>query len=102
MTEQKRRQYAPEFKLKVVLESLQRGTTQEEVCRRFGISNSLLHLWRKEFQKKAATLFLDQRNPQHKAQGFISGESPDELKRIIRNLERENAILKKAEGLLGT
>jgi transposase-like protein len=39
----KRKSYTPEYKLKVVLESLQRDTTQEEVCKKFGIASSMLH-----------------------------------------------------------
>lgn len=35
----KQKQYSPEFKLKVVLESLQRDTTLEEVCRKFEVSS---------------------------------------------------------------
>lgn len=104
MSERKgRRTYPPKLKLNAVLESLQRGTTQEEVCQQFGIPNSLLHLWRQKFLEKAETLFLDQRNPQHKAQvqSYTPGTSPDELKRMIHALEQENAILKKAMGLLG-
>ncbi len=34
----KRKSYTSEFKLKVVLESMQRDTTQEEVCQKFGIA----------------------------------------------------------------
>ena len=103
MSKRNRQQYEPEFKLKAVLESFQRDTTQAEVCQKFGIANSLLHTWRQEFQKKAVTLFLDQRNPAHRdrTQGHAPETSPDELKRIIRTLEQENAILKKAMGLLG-
>ena len=41
----KRKSYTPEFKLKVVLESIQRDTTQEEVCKKFGVSSSMLHRW---------------------------------------------------------
>ncbi len=41
--DKKRKSYTPEFKLKVVLESMQRDTTQEEVCKRFGVSSSMLH-----------------------------------------------------------
>jgi transposase len=32
----KRKQYTPEFKFKVLLESLERDTTMEEVCRKLG------------------------------------------------------------------
>ncbi len=43
MAEQQRKQYAAEFKLRAVMESFQRDTTQEEVCRKFSISSSMLH-----------------------------------------------------------
>ena len=38
-----RKQYTAEFKLKVVLESLQRETTIEEVRKKFGVSTSMIH-----------------------------------------------------------
>jgi transposase-like protein len=38
----KRKHSSPEFKLKVVLESLQRETTLEEVCRKFEVSSSMV------------------------------------------------------------
>ena len=37
----KRKRYTPEFKFKVVLESLQRDTTREEVCRKYTVSSSM-------------------------------------------------------------
>jgi len=39
----KRKSYTSEYKLNVVLESMQRDTTQEEVCKKFGIASSMLH-----------------------------------------------------------
>jgi len=41
----KRKQYTPEFKFKVVLESLQRDTTLEEVCRKYSVSSSMSVAW---------------------------------------------------------
>jgi transposase len=101
--EKHRKQYTPEFKLKVVLESLQRETTLEEVRKKFGVTNSMIHRWRQEFQAKAADIFVDQRNPKQKAQaqGYAPGESPDDLKKIIGELTVQNEILKKVPGLLG-
>jgi transposase len=101
--EKHRKQYTAEFKLKVVLESLQRETTIEEVRTKFGVSTSMIHRWRQEFQAKAADLFVDKRNPKHKAQaqGYAPGESPDDLKKLIGELTVQNDILKKAQGLLG-
>ncbi len=101
--EKHRKQYTAEFKLKVVLESLQRDTTIEEVRTKFGVSTSMIHRWRQEFQAKAADLFVDKRNPKQKAQaqGYAPGESPDDLKNLIGELTVQNDILKKAQGLLG-
>ena len=98
----KRKSYTPEYKLKVVLESIQRDTTQEEVCKKFGIASSMLHRWRKEFQTNAERCFHDKRDPKQKAhsQGYEPGESPDDLKQIIGELTVRNEILKKASGLL--
>ncbi len=101
--EQQRKPYKPEFKLKVVLESFQRDTTLEAVCQRFGVSKSMVHRWRQDFQANAANALLDKRNPKRKAQaqGYAPGESPDELKRIIGDLTVQLEIAKKAQGLLG-
>lgn len=98
----KRKSYTPEYKLKVVLESMQRDTTQEEVCKKFGLASSMLHRWRKEFQANAASVFQDKRDPKQKAraQGYEPGESPDDLKKLIGELTVQNDILKKASGLL--
>jgi transposase len=101
--ENHRKQYPPEFKLKVVLESLQRDTTLEAVRLKFGVSSSMIHRWRQEFQGRAAEVFVDKRNPRQKAQaqGYAPGESPDELKHLIGELTVQNEILKKVQGLLG-
>jgi transposase-like protein len=98
----KRKSYTSEYKLKVVLESMQRDTTQEEVCKKFGIASSMLHRWRKEFQANAERCFHDKRDPKQKARagGYEPGESPDDLKKIIGELTVQNEILKKASGLL--
>jgi transposase len=87
----------------VVLESLQRDTTIEEVRKKFGVSNSMIHRWRQEFNANLSALFPDKRNPKQKAQaqGYAPGESPDDLKRIIGELTVQNEILKKVQGLLG-
>jgi transposase-like protein len=98
-----RKSYTPEFKLKVVLESMQRDTTQEAVCKEYGIASSMLHRWKKEFQQNATSVFTDKRDSKQKAlaQGYAPGESPDDLKKIIGNLTVQNEILKKVSGLLG-
>jgi transposase len=94
--EHHRKQYSPEFKLKVVLESLPRETTLEAVRQKFGVSNSMIHRGLQEFQARAAEVFVDKRNPRQKAhaQGYAPGESPDALKHLIGELTVQK-ILKK-------
>ncbi len=98
-----RKSYEAEFKLRAVMESFQRDTTIEAVCRKHQISYSMLDRWRKKFREKAAEIFGDQRNPasRARAKGYAPGESPDDLKRLIGHLAVENDILKIASGLLG-
>ena len=99
----KRESYTSSFKLQAVLESLQRETTIESVCAKYGINASVLNRWRVQFRERAAAIFSDQRSHagKAKAQGYKPGESPDDLKRMIGQLAVENEILKKASGLLG-
>jgi len=53
----KRKQYSAEFKFKVVLESLQRDTTIEEVCHKFAVPSSVVSRWRQEFQQNGPRFF---------------------------------------------
>jgi transposase len=102
-TGHEKRHFTPEFKLQVVLESLQRDTTIEAVSRKYTIVSSVINRWRAEFKTHAVEIFIDRRNPKKKAAayGFKPGQSPDELKRIIGELTVQNEILKKVPGLLG-
>lgn len=95
-----RQQYIAEFKAKVVLGSPQRDTTIEAVPTKYGLSNSMIHRWREEFNQNLPLLFGDKRNSKAKAQaqGYPAGESPDNLKRIIGDLAMQNDILKKCRG----
>ncbi|SRR5258708_1530790 len=100
---EKRKQYSPEFKFKVVMESMQRDTTIEEVCRKFEVSSSMISRWRQAFQQRGPEIFVDQRDLKNraKAQGYEPGEAPDDLKKIIGDLTVQNELLKKSRGLLG-
>jgi transposase-like protein len=97
-----RRSFTAQQKLQVVLESLQRDTTIEAVCRKYAITRSLVNRWRDDFFKQAETLFADKRSPSARAtsQGYEPGQSPEELKRIIGEYATQLEILKKAGGLL--
>lgn len=92
--------YSPEFKVKVVLESLQRDTTLEAVKRKFGISSQTLHTWRDEFKRNAPQVFT-LATKKHQKNNTPPEQSPRELKQIIGELTVQNEILKKVQGLLG-
>jgi len=92
-----KRIHTPEFKLQVVLESFQKNTTIEEICRRYDLAQSVVHKWRKTFRQSAASIYV---NPKEKRRKYPPGQSPDELKRIIGSVTVENEILKKALGRL--
>jgi transposase-like protein len=99
----KRKSYTAEFKFKVVMESFQRDTTIEEVCRKFAVPSSVVNRWRQEFQQNGPQVFADKRNPKTRAQaqGSAPGESPDELKKLIGDLAVQNDLLNKSRALLG-
>ncbi|MBO0778964.1 MAG: transposase, partial [Ktedonobacteraceae bacterium] len=86
------------FKFKVVLESFQRDTTIEAVCRKFDVPSSVMSRWRQEFQQYGPAAFEGKRREQEKP---APGESPEELKKMIGELAVQNELLKKSRGLLG-
>ncbi len=95
----KRKQYTSEFQFKVVMESSQRDTPIEAVCRKFDVPSSMMSRWRQEFQQHGPAAFegksrLQERHP-------APGESPEELKKIIGELTVQNELLKKSRGLFG-
>lgn len=77
------------------MESFQRNTTIEEICRRYDLAQSVVHKWRKTFRDKGASIYISESI--HKKKWPV-GQSPDELKRIIGSVTVENEILKKALG----
>lgn len=97
-----RRSFTAKEKLQVVLESFQRDTTIEAVCRKYGIVRSVINRWREEFVSRAEQIFSDKRSLKERAQaqGFEPGQSPEELKRIIGEYATQVEILKKVQGLL--
>ena len=45
----KRRKFTPQFKAKVVLELLSGAKTLAQTCREYGLRDSLLYKWQREF-----------------------------------------------------
>ena len=57
MAKRKRRNFTPEFKAEVVLETLSSESSQAEVCRRHNLSDEQLSKWKRQLLENAATLF---------------------------------------------
>jgi transposase len=91
----KRRQWSPEQKLRLVLESLQSESKTAEICRREGLSPNQLYDWRKKLLGSAQSIF---------ARPDQGGEDPRieklsvqnaRLKSVIAEITAENLELKK-------
>ena len=57
MAKRKGRNFTPEFKAKVVLETLRGETSQVELCRRHNLSEDKVSTWKRQLLENAASLF---------------------------------------------
>lgn len=85
----KRRQFTAEFKTRLVLDVLSGVQSQAEVCRKHGINQNLLALWKSTFLERAASVF-DSDASRTNEQARIA-----ELEQVLGRLTLENEILKK-------
>ena len=56
---QKRRNFSPQFKARVVLEVLSGERTADEACRHYKLSQALLRRWKQQLFDSAALAFGD-------------------------------------------
>ncbi|UTR16846.1 transposase [Salipaludibacillus sp. LMS25] len=87
-----RKSHDKNFKLQAV-QMVKDGKRIAEVARELDLAEQTLHNWVKKYDQHKASAFVDSRN--------LSSEDKaerDDQKRI-RDLEEENAILKKAMGI---
>jgi transposase len=91
----KRRQFSPEEKMNIILESLQGERPISEICREHGITQSLYYQWRDKFMDGAKANLTHGRKKHN-------GEHVEvqQLKSIIAELTVENQILKKTQKLI--
>ena len=97
MSESNRRQWTPEQKLKLVLESLQSDEKVAELCRREGVSPTQIYEWRKQLLGSAKEIFSDKRG-QRKGEDPRLARQAAELQRmkdVIAEITSENLVLKK-------
>lgn len=86
-----RRKFTPQFKAKVVLELLSGAKTPAQACREYGIRDSLLYKWRKEFLERAPRVFEEKAGPGGEYEVRIA-----ELERMVGRLTMELEATKKA------
>ncbi len=86
----KRRQFSPEYKARLVLELISGQRRAAEIARKEHIKDSLLYEWRAQFLEKASIAFG---SPQASTE---AEQKIAELEQIIGQLTVENQILKKA------
>ena len=91
-----RKVYAPEFKLQAVQMIADQKLSVAEVARRLGVTENLLHSWKKAVLKQGAEAFP--------GSGHLTPVE-EELRRLradVKRLEMERDILKKATAFFAT
>ena len=89
------KQWTPQRKLQIVIETLSSEAKVAEVCRREGVSPNLVYRWRKELLNSASLVFSRKKPPKedHKTQKLQSDNT--RLKDVIAEITAENLELKK-------
>lgn len=88
-----KKKYSNEFKLKVVLESMQRDTTIEKVKKQFGIGHTQIHRWKQILKDKGSSIYETSKKSKSDND---SSDTIEQLKIAIGELTMENQLLKKA------
>jgi putative transposase len=88
--------FSAEQKFNIILESLRGDRSISEICREYGIAQSVFYKWRDKFFEGARNSF---RSKKKLASAYES--EVRQLKQVIGELTIENQILKKTQKLLG-
>ena len=87
-----KRQHSREFKLDVVRRVSLGELRPAQACREYGLAESVLSRWRKEYQERGEAAFL----PREGEAGTTESQRIAELERFCGQLALENQVLKKA------
>jgi transposase len=100
MPRRKQRKHAPEFKFKLVVESLCGERTRTEIARENDITKSLLYKWEQAFLEQGADVF---RSADLRTQELAERDKRiADLERLVGRLALENEVLKKFETQLNS
>ena len=87
-----KRQHSREFKMDVVRQVSTGQLRPAQACREYGLAESVLSRWRKEYQERGEAAFL----PREGEGGTSEAQRIAELERFCGQLALENQVLKKA------
>ena len=87
-----KRQHSREFKLDVVRRVNMSELRPAQACREYGLAESVLSRWRKEYQERGEAAFL----PRGGDASTTEAQRITELERFCGQLALENQVLKKA------
>jgi len=93
-----KRNHSREFKLEVVRQIATGQKRPAQACREYGLAESVLSRWRKEYQERGEAAFQSQQSgePTTEAQRIA------ELERFCGQLALENQVVKKALQSMGS
>lgn len=86
-----KRQHSREFKMDVVRRVSMGELRPAQACREYGLAESVLSRWRKEYQERGEAAFLPR-----EAADTTESQRIGELERFCGQLALENQVLKKA------
>lgn len=87
-----KRMHNREFKLDVVRQIATGQKRPAQACREYGLADSVLSRWRKEYQERGEAAFL----PPQSTESITQEQRIAELERFCGQLALENQVLKKA------
>ena len=96
MSEKKnRRKWTPKEKLRIVLETLQSEGKLSEICRREGLSPTLVYSWRKQLLGSAEAVYTPKREAREDRRIEKLAAEATRMKSVIAEITAENLDLKK-------
>lgn len=87
-----KRKHSREFKLEVVRQVATGQKRPAQACREYGLADSVLSRWRKEYHERGEAAFL----PTSSEEASTQDQRVAELERFCGQLALENQVLKKA------
>ena len=93
-----KRNHRREFKLEVVRQVATGQKRPAQVCREYGLAESVLSRWRKDYHERGEAAFLSQSSEEASTQE----QRIVELERFCGQLALENQVLKKALQRMGS